>query len=110
MKATAMIPTYNEALNIEPLLREILRQGPDIGAVVVDDNSPDDTIPGVRALQPVFPGIRLVVLQMWGRRIQKVKVIVPRPESPGPGSGSGEGAGRSPLPCWPRDGDPTSRP
>jgi hypothetical protein len=27
MKAMAMIPTYNEALNIEPLLREILRQG-----------------------------------------------------------------------------------
>ena len=43
MKAMAMIPTYNEALNIEPLLREILRQGSEIGAVVVDDNSPDGT-------------------------------------------------------------------
>jgi dolichol-phosphate mannosyltransferase len=39
----AMVPTYNEALNIENLLHEILKQGPDIGAVVVDDNSPDGT-------------------------------------------------------------------
>lgn len=40
MRAMAMVPTYNEAPNIEQLLREILQQGPDIGAVVVDDASP----------------------------------------------------------------------
>ncbi len=43
MRAMAMIPTFNEAPNIERLLREILNQGPDVGAVVVDDNSPDGT-------------------------------------------------------------------
>ena len=51
MKAMAMIPTYNEALNIEPLLREILAQGSDIGAVVVDDDSPDETAAIVERLR-----------------------------------------------------------
>jgi dolichol-phosphate mannosyltransferase len=51
MKAMAMIPTYNEAPNIEALLREILAQGEDIGAVVVDDNSPDGTAAIVERLQ-----------------------------------------------------------
>ncbi len=43
MNTMAMVPTYNEAPNIERLVREILSQGPEIGAVVVDDNSPDGT-------------------------------------------------------------------
>lgn len=51
MKAMAMVPTYNEALNIEPLLREILAQGSDIGAVVVDDDSPDGTAAIVERLR-----------------------------------------------------------
>jgi len=38
-------------------------------------------------------GVRLVVLQMWGRRIKKVKVILPRDGSPGLGNGGGEGSG-----------------
>jgi dolichol-phosphate mannosyltransferase len=59
MKAMAMIPTYNEALNIEPLLREILRQGPDIGAVVVDDNSPDGTAAIVKRLREEDPRVHL---------------------------------------------------
>jgi dolichol-phosphate mannosyltransferase len=61
MKAMAMVPTYNEALNIEPLLREILRQGPNIGAVVVDDNSPDGTAAIVRRLQQEDSRIHLVL-------------------------------------------------
>jgi dolichol-phosphate mannosyltransferase len=61
MKAMAMIPTYNEALNIEPLLREILRQGPDIGAVVVDDNSPDGTAAIVKRLREEDPRVHLVL-------------------------------------------------
>lgn len=61
MKAMAMIPTYNEAPNIEPLLREILRQGPDIGAVVVDDNSPDGTADIVKRLREEDPRVHLIL-------------------------------------------------
>jgi dolichol-phosphate mannosyltransferase len=61
MKAMAMLPTYNEALNIEPLLREILRQGPDIGAVVVDDNSPDGTAAIVKRLREEDPRVHLIL-------------------------------------------------
>ncbi len=61
MKAMAMIPTYNEALNIEPLLREILSQGPDIGAVVVDDNSPDGTAAIVKRLREEDPRVHLIL-------------------------------------------------
>ncbi len=61
MKAMAMIPTYNEAPNIEPLLREILSQGPDIGAVVVDDNSPDGTAAIVDGLRKEDPRVHLIL-------------------------------------------------
>ncbi len=61
MKAMAMVPTYNEALNIENLLREILKQGPDIGAVVVDDNSPDGTAAIVEKLRREDPRVHLVL-------------------------------------------------
>jgi dolichol-phosphate mannosyltransferase len=61
MKAIAMVPTYNEALNIEPLLREILSQGPDVGAVVVDDNSPDGTAAIVERLAKEDPRVRLIL-------------------------------------------------
>lgn len=47
----AMIPTYNEAENIGPLLDAILSKGPEWEALVVDDHSPDGTwrIVGERA-------------------------------------------------------------
>jgi len=61
MKAIAMVPTYNEALNIEPLLREILGQGPEVGAVVVDDNSPDGTAAIVERLAKEDPRVRLIL-------------------------------------------------
>jgi dolichol-phosphate mannosyltransferase len=61
MKAIAMVPTYNEALNIEPLLRGILCQGPDVGAVVVDDNSPDGTAAIVERLAKEDPRVHLIL-------------------------------------------------
>lgn len=42
-KVIVMIPTYNEAENINFLLDEILTVAPDVEVVVVDDNSPDGT-------------------------------------------------------------------
>ena len=61
MKAIAMVPTYNEALNIEPLLRGILSEGPDVGAVVVDDNSPDGTAAIVERLAREDSRVRLIL-------------------------------------------------
>ena len=68
MRALAMVPTYNEALNIESLLREILRQGPEIGAVVVDDNSPDGTAAIVEKIRKEDPRVHLILrLEERGR-------------------------------------------
>jgi dolichol-phosphate mannosyltransferase len=68
MKAMAMLPTYNEAPNIEQLLGEILRQGPEIGAVVVDDNSPDGTAAIVERLRQEDPRVHLILrLEERGR-------------------------------------------
>ena len=40
-----IIPTYNEADNIDDLITQILALSPEIGVIVVDDNSPDGTGP-----------------------------------------------------------------
>jgi dolichol-phosphate mannosyltransferase len=41
--ATVVLPTYNEALNLESLVTELLARPVVAGVVVVDDNSPDGT-------------------------------------------------------------------
>lgn len=38
-----ILSTYNEAANLEPLVRRIDEQGLDLDIVVIDDNSPDGT-------------------------------------------------------------------
>ncbi len=43
MKACIVLPTYNEAGNIEPLVKQVLELHPDFSVIVVDDNSPDGT-------------------------------------------------------------------
>lgn len=43
MPVAVVLPTYNEAENIERLLRELRRIVPDAHLVVVDDSSPDGT-------------------------------------------------------------------
>ena len=43
MPTAVVLPTYNEAENIERLLRELRRIVPDARLVVVDDSSPDGT-------------------------------------------------------------------
>ncbi len=42
-RALVIVPTYNEAENIQPLIPLILKQDPRIEILVVDDNSPDGT-------------------------------------------------------------------
>ena len=41
--SVVVIPTYNEAQNIEALVEEILRLGVGLRVLIVDDNSPDGT-------------------------------------------------------------------
>src|SRR3989344_92992 len=43
MKPCIIIPTYNEATNIEPLIERIIKFVPETQILVVDDNSPDGT-------------------------------------------------------------------
>jgi len=38
-----VLPTYNEIENLEPFLREVRREAPDVCVLVVDDDSPDGT-------------------------------------------------------------------
>jgi dolichol-phosphate mannosyltransferase len=62
---TVIIPTFNEGENIEAIIRtieEILAQAGIRGEIlVVDDSSPDGTIPTVRALGTALPNLRLVI-------------------------------------------------
>ncbi|HVN96233.1 MAG TPA: polyprenol monophosphomannose synthase [Syntrophorhabdaceae bacterium] len=43
MNTIIVLPTYNEAENLEQLIKEILELHPAFGIIVVDDNSPDGT-------------------------------------------------------------------
>ncbi len=43
MPTLVVVPTYNEILNIEPMLRTLRRVVPDASILVVDDGSPDGT-------------------------------------------------------------------
>ncbi len=43
MDTFVIVPTYNEADNLDPLLTELLALPVEIGVIVVDDNSPDGT-------------------------------------------------------------------
>ncbi len=55
-----VVPTYNEALNIEQLIVAILSQGPQFDVLVVDDNSPDGTGDLVAAMAAQTPRVKLL--------------------------------------------------
>jgi dolichol-phosphate mannosyltransferase len=59
-KRIIVIPTYNEAENIEILLRRLFKFIPEIDILVVDDNSPDGTAQVVRELKRQFPTLYLL--------------------------------------------------
>ena len=56
MSVAVMLPTYNEAENIESLVREIQSLDLDLTIAVIDDSSPDGTADIVRKLQKRKPG------------------------------------------------------
>ncbi len=59
-KVLVVIPTYNEAENIVPIIQEVLKQGENIYVLVVDDNSPDGTAAIVQQLQKEEPRVNLL--------------------------------------------------
>lgn len=60
MKALVIIPTYNEAENVEDILQKTLKVSPDVEVLVVDDNSPDGTGDIVEKLSKGNPRIHLL--------------------------------------------------
>lgn len=54
------LPTYNEAQNIEALVRELLALGPGFEVVVIDDDSPDGTWKLVADLALTEPRVHLI--------------------------------------------------
>ncbi|HET7713395.1 MAG TPA: glycosyltransferase family 2 protein [Patescibacteria group bacterium] len=64
MKVIVVNPTYNEAENVERLIREVQDVGKgsgyDLHQLIVDDNSPDHTAEIVKRLQKTYPKLHLV--------------------------------------------------
>lgn len=60
-KTIIVIPTYNEAGNIEPLLAAIFENALDVYVLIVDDSSPDGTADVVSRLQAQYPHLMLLV-------------------------------------------------
>ncbi|HEV8677419.1 MAG TPA: polyprenol monophosphomannose synthase [Candidatus Paceibacterota bacterium] len=59
-KIVILIPTYNEAQNIAPLIARVRGVRPEISILVVDDNSPDGTAQVVRGLMASDPHLSLL--------------------------------------------------
>jgi dolichol-phosphate mannosyltransferase len=60
MRALVVLPTYNEAENVVPLVRDVLAQDERIEVLVVDDNSPDGTGDLVEAMRRDQPRLHLL--------------------------------------------------
>jgi dolichol-phosphate mannosyltransferase len=54
-RATVVVPTFNEAENVEPLVRRICAALPEVEIVFVDDASKDGTADRVRSLAGQYP-------------------------------------------------------
>jgi dolichol-phosphate mannosyltransferase len=63
----AMLPTYNEAGNIRQVVDRVLSQPLDIGAAIVDDDSPDGTGQIADELSQAHPGRVDVVHRLQAR-------------------------------------------
>ncbi len=60
MKTLVVIPTYNEAENIQDLLKAVFQHAPGVEVLVVDDNSPDGTARLVEAFGRQDPRVHLL--------------------------------------------------
>jgi dolichol-phosphate mannosyltransferase len=60
MRTLVVLPTYNEILNIEPMLRALRDVAPGVDILVVDDGSPDGTAARVHELSEELGQIHLL--------------------------------------------------
>ena len=66
MRSVLIVPTYNEAANIEKFLTQVRTDAPDTDILVVDDNSPDQTAKIAETLAAKLGSIK--VLNRTGQR------------------------------------------
>lgn len=59
-RALVVLPTYDEADNIQPIAHAILAATPDVDILIVDDNSPDGTGALADALAEKHPRVRVL--------------------------------------------------
>jgi apolipoprotein N-acyltransferase len=59
-RVLVVLPTYNERETIGPVLAGVLAAGPNVQALVMDDNSPDGTGEVVAALSEQEPRVRMI--------------------------------------------------
>ena len=60
MRVLVVVPTYNEAENIERILRRVREVLPEAGLLVVDDGSPDGTADLVEAVAPPLGDVHVM--------------------------------------------------
>lgn len=61
MEITVMIPTYNEATNVERMINDVLNCGADTQVLIVDDMSPDGTYKIVQKIAETNPKVHLLL-------------------------------------------------
>ncbi len=59
-KSVIIIPTYNEADNIEKMASALLGQYKDLSLLIIDDGSPDGTANIVKKMQHIYPTLHLI--------------------------------------------------
>jgi len=65
-KSIVIVPTYNEAENIERLIRKVFSLPKEFDLLIIDDNSPDGTANIVKQLQNEYSG-HLHILERSGK-------------------------------------------
>ena len=66
-RVLVVVPTYNEAANVGPLLRQVIGLPDAYDVLIVDDGSPDGTADLVREIQAEFPG-RVHLIEREGKQ------------------------------------------
>ncbi|MEO0020163.1 MAG: polyprenol monophosphomannose synthase [candidate division WOR-3 bacterium] len=59
-RGLVIMPTYNEAGNIERIIPIVLAQSPELDILVIDDNSPDGTADIVKRIVEENPRVKLI--------------------------------------------------
>ena len=81
MKILVMIPAYNEAGNIENVIKDLRANAPQCDFLVLNDCSTDDTLPVLRAMQadyldlPVNLGIGGTCRQDTGTHWRTIMIL-----------------------------------